>query len=385
MQGHIRKRGGSWTVVVNLPRGDDGRRRQLWRSVKGTKKDAEALLVQLLHQRDTGIDLPPGKLTVGDFLTRWLNDFAVPNVTPKTLRFYTDIVERHLIPALGAIMLAKLRPRHLIAYYAKALAEGRLDGRGGLSPRSVAHHHAVMHRALTHAVQWQLLAHNPAESVDPPTARRRELVALHPDRIGVLLEAADATEIGPLVRVALLTGLRRGEQLGLRWSDLDLDNRVLRVAQTVQWFPRQGFVFGPPKTSGSRRAVSLSPETVAAFKLVRARQAEDRLRLGPAYDDADLVFATTAGGPIDPSNLRRAWLPIAKAAGLPGLRWHDLRHGHATLMLQQGTHPKVVSERLGHSGVAITLDTYTSALPGLQAEAADQLDSTVKRAKMGQG
>lgn len=379
MQGHIRKRGkDSWTVVVDL--GNDpvtGKRRQLWRSVKGAKREAQALLVKLLHQRDSGTDQPLGKLTVGEYLERWLRDYAEANTAPKTYRCYEDVIRRHLTPTLGSIPLSKLRPQHIQAYYSRALQKGRLDGRGGLSARSVLRHHQVLHTAFRHAAKWQLLASSPADAVQRPKAERHELPAIGPEEVRRFLSAADATPYGTLVHLAVMTGLRQGELLGLRWQDVKLDASVLHVQQTCQWLPGQGFVFRQPKTSRSRRAVDLSPDTVKRLRQHRHRQLEERLLLGPAHQDHGLVFATPLGTPIDPSNLRRAWSRIVRAAGLEPLRFHDLRHAHATLMLQQGTHPKVVSERLGHSGVGITLDIYSHVLPGIQAQAAAQLDELV--------
>jgi integrase len=376
MQGHIRKRGkGSWTVVIDLGRDPaTGRRRQLWQSIKGTKREAQSLLVQLLHQRNTGIEALPGKITVGEYLHRWLQDYARPNTAPKTYRCYDDVIRRHLIPVLGTMPLTKLRPQHIQAYYSRALQSGRLDGRGGLSARSVLRQHQVLHTALRHAVRWQLLARNPADAVEPPKPERLELAAPGPKEIRRLLSAAAATPYGVLVHLAVMTGLRRGEILGLRWQDVDLDAGVLRVQQTVQWLPRQGFIFRQPKTGKSRRAVALSPDTVRSLRQHRSQRLKGSLTPTHIRQDDGLVFTTPLGTPINPSNLRRTWLRIVNRAGLNHLRFHDLRHAHASLMLQQGIHPKVVSERLGHSGVGITLDIYSHVLPGLQAEAAAQLD-----------
>ena len=382
MQGHITKRGAnSYTVIINLGRDPlTGKRRQLWRSIKGTKKDAEALRIQLLHQRDSGVDAPPGKLTVSQYLERWLTDYAEPNLAPKTLRTSIDTVRRHLIPAFGSLPLSKLRPQHIQAHYAQALREGRLDGKGGLSPRSVQRQHQVLHVALRHAVQWQILPLNPADALQPPRGPSAEIRPLGLDEIQRLLTAADDTPYGTLVHLALMTGLRSGELLGLRWADTDLETGAIHVQQVCQWLPRQGFTFRPPKTPKSRRAVALSPDTVDRLRGHRQRQLEARLALGPDYAAHDLVLATPLGTPIDPSNLRRAWKAILRTAGIDHLRFHDLRHAHASLMLQQGTHPKIVSERLGHSGVGITLNLYSHVVPGLQEEAAAGLDRLVGRA-----
>ena len=369
MPGSIIKRGkSSWTVVVDIGRDPvTGKRRQLWRGVKGTKRDAETLLVQLLHQRDSGIDAPPGKITVSEYLNRWLDDYARPNTAPKTHMRYEEVIRLHLVPVLGSIPLAKLRPLHIQEAYRRALAKG-------LSPRTVLHCHRVLREALKHALKWQLIARNPADAAEPPRFERREIKALPPEDLRRILTAADDTPYGTLVHLAATTGLRRGELLGLRWQDVDLETGMIHVRQTAQRLPGQGITFRPPKTHRSSRPVSISPSTVERLRQHRRGQLEERMALGPDYEDHDLVLATPLGMPNDPGNLRRAWGRIVKAAGVDSMRFHDLRHAHATLLLQQGVHPKVVSERLGHAGVAITLDTYSHVLPGLQEEAAEKLD-----------
>jgi integrase len=376
MPGRIVKRSrSSWTVVVDLgPHPETGKRRQLSRAIKGTKRDAEALLVQLLHDRDGGIDRPDKRVTVGDYLDRWLEDYVRLNCAPKTAQTYREIVSGHLRPAFGSMQLTALRPQAIQAFYSRALYNGRRDGRGGLSARSVLRYHQVLHAALRTAVKWQLLARNPADAVEPPRAPRRELHIADATQLGRLFAIADATPYGPLIRLAAMTGLRRGELLGVRWADVDLDGAVLHVQQSAQRISGQGIVFRQPKTNRSRRAVALSPATVAFLRQHRRRQAEARLLAGPAYQDRDLVFTSGLGGALEPGTLRRAWTRIRAEAGLPRLRLHDLRHAHATLLLSQGVHPKIVSERLGHASIAITLDTYSHVLPGLQASAAAGLD-----------
>ena len=381
MPGYITKRSkSSYTVVVDLGRDPvTGKRRQLWRSVKGTKRAAETLLVQLLSQRDQGIDQPPGKITLADYLERWLADYGTTNLSPKSYRNYADVARRHLIPALGSVLLSKVRPQHIQSYYSKALQSGRLDGRGGLSPASVLRHHQIIHAALRQAVRWQLLDRNPADAVEPPRQRRLDMPVLSRAAVQLLIAAADQTPYGAIVHMAAMTGLRMGELLGLRWQDVDLEQALLHVQQTVHRVTGQAFLFREPKTSKSRRAVALPASTVGRLRQQRQRQLEERLALGPAYRDYGLVFATPIGTPIDASNLRRAWLRVVHEAGLSGLRFHDLRHVHASLLLQQGTHPKVVSERLGHSGIGITMNLYSHVMPVLQAEAAARLDEALQR------
>ena len=369
MRGHIRKRSkGSWTVVLDVGRDLNGNRRQVWRTVRGTKRDAEALLSQLIHERNVGAEIVyPERMTVADFLQRWLNTYAKTNTAPRTFRRYEQLVRVNIAPHLGAIPLTKLRPLHIQETYTRLLNDG-------LSARSVVHCHRVLKGALTQGCKWQLLSRNPADSVDPPTPQRYQIPTLSIDVTKRLLACADETRYGTLVFLAAMTGLRVGELCGLRWVDIDLDNGALSVRQTLQWMSGEGFTMRQPKTYRSTRPVSLGPATIQRLKDHRLKQLEERLSVGVVYEDNDFVFATKEGKPINPSTLRAAWLKITAESGLK-LRLHDLRHLHATLLLRQGTHPKVVSERLGHSTVGITLDLYSHTGPTLQAQAATDLES----------
>jgi len=365
----IRKRNGSWEVRINLGRDPlTGVRRQRSETVRGNKRDAECAMVRLLRERDTGIDIEPGRLTVAQFLERWLRDYGAPNTRPKTYRRYAELLRLHVIPLIGSIPLNKLRPLHVQRVYARMIEQD-------LSARTALHCHRVLKGALVHAVRGQLLARNPADGVDPPKPDRHEINPPVPDAVLRIMDAAEQTSIGALVHTAVMTGLRQAELLGLRWQDLDLDTGLLRVKQTAQWLPGKGFLFVPPKTPKSRRTVDLSPRTTARLRQQRQHQLEERLLVGPVYQDRDLVFATPVGGAIDPSNLRRSWNRVLARAGVGHVRFHDLRHAHATLLLQQGAHVKVISERLGHAGIGITMDTYGHLLPGIQAQAAARLDT----------
>ena len=376
MQGHIRKRSkDSWTVVVALGRDPvTGKRQQLWRSLKGTKREAEALLAQLIHERDTGIDQPVGRLTLADYLIKWLSDYARPSTAPRTYERYSGIVRNHLTPALGSIQLTKLRPQHIQSYYGRALTEARQEGQPPLAARTVLHHHRVLREALAQAVRWQLLARNPADGVEPPKVERRENPTPSPENIDKLLGVAASTPYEALIHLAVMTGLRQGELLGLRWTDINLDSGVLSVSQSAQYVNGVGMTFRPPKTPRSRRPVVLSPVVIDSLRSHRQVQVEGRLELGPVFQDHGLVFCQQDGRPIDPSNFRRSWRKIVEEAKVGHVRFHDLRHAHATQLLMAGVHPKIVSERLGHSTISITMDTYSHVLPGLQEEAVEKLD-----------
>lgn len=224
MRGHIAKRGkDSYTIVLNLGRDPEtGKRKQQWISVKGTKKDAEKRLADLLHQIDAGIFLRPSKITLAEFLDRWLKDYVHPNMSPRTAECYEHIVRTHLIPSLGQLPLSQLRPEHLQRYYTEKLSSGRKDGKGGLSARTVRYHHATLHDALKYAIKWDLLARNPADATDPPIAKRHEMKVMTEDEVQKFLEAAKSTQYYALFYIALFTGMRRSELLALRWVDVDL-------------------------------------------------------------------------------------------------------------------------------------------------------------------
>jgi len=380
MRGSIRRRGkASWELTVEL--GVDPmtrKRKRRFVSVKGTRRDAERELTAVARAIDTGIAVDPSRETVGEYLRRWLRDYAQANVAPRTFDRYRSIVEEHLIPALGSVRLSALRPPHIVDAERRWLAGGRKRGRGGLSPRTVLHHHRLLHEALRHAVRWQLLSVNPCAAVTPPRAMRKEMNSLDAEQAQALLSAARGTRFDVQVTAALYSGLRLGELLGLRWRDLDLDAGRLSVQQTLQPVRGGGVVFGPTKTHRSRRSVSIPAVVVERLREHRRLQVEARLIAGDAWEDSDLVFTDALGRPQPPGPLREGFYKLLAAAGLPPIRLHDLRHTMATLMLAAGEHPKVVSERLGHSTVNLTLDTYSHVLPGLQQAAAERLAETLR-------
>lgn len=379
MRGHILKRyKGSYTIVLELGRDPaTGKRKQQWISVKGTKKDAEKRLAEMLHQLDTGTFVKPGKANLGDFLEQWLKDYAWPNLAPRTAEGYEHIIRRHLIPGLGNIPLTQLKPEHLQRYYAQKLSDGRCDGKGGLNARTVRHHHVALHNALQSAVKWGLLSRNPADAVSPPRCQRSEWQTLSEDDIHTLLEAAKPTPYYALFYLALFTGMRRSELLALRWCDVDLLLCQLYVTRTLHHLRNREIVFRSPKTSKGRRLVALSPSTASVLREHKETQAATRTMMGIALKDDDLVFSDLNGKPLLPNTVTHAWIKLVKRVGLEGIRLHDARHSHASLMLKAGTHPKIVQERLGHASIGITLDTYSHVAPGLQQAAANRFDELV--------
>jgi integrase len=271
----------------------------------------------------------------------------------------------------GGMRLTRLPPEQLERLYARMLDAGS-------SARTVRHVHAVLHNALERATKRGRVARNVAQLVDPPAVPRSEKRVLNEDEAQRFLAAIRGDRFEALYLLAISTGMREGELLGLRWQDLDLERGAIQVRQTVAFVKGGGYVFGEPKTAKSRRNVILTAVATAELRRHRMRQAESRLAVGAAWQDLDLVFTNEVGGPVDGSNvLQRHFYPLLARAGLPRIRFHDLRHTCATLLLGRGVHPKVVSEMLGHSTVAITMDTYSHVLPTMQREAAAALDAAL--------
>ena len=375
MRGSIKQRArGTWTIWWDEPRGQDGKRRQRSKTIKGTKRDAEARLREILASFDTGCYVVPSKQTVGDFLTRWLQDYAAHNVWPRTLDSYRDIIKQHLVPAIGDITLTSLTPTHIQSYYSRALESGRLDGKGGLSARTVKHHHRLLAEALGHALKWGLVVRNVALAVNPPKPVDVEMLTLDNTGVHKLLEASREAPYYPLIHLALYTGMRRSELLGLRWKDVDLGMATVSIVQVMHKLRDGSIVFSEPKTAKSRRMVVLTPTSALALKEHRQKREALSDMLAKPLSGDDLVFCNVDGTPLSLSTVSHAFLDITRKAGLKNIRLHDLRHSHDSLMLKQNVHPKIVQERLGHSTIAITLDLYSHVTPGLQEAAALRFD-----------
>jgi integrase len=373
MAGHITPRGErTWQVRIFLGYDPEtGKRLNHNKTVHGSKKDAQQYLNKVLREKDTSTFVEPTRQTVKAFLNQWLDTTAKARLRARTLDDYRGIANRYLIPALGTRPLGKLTPADIQALYTK-MQEPKPDGME-LSARTVRYAHAVLHTALEQAVRWRLLGHNPAKVVDLPRQARREMQALTPAEATRFLDAAKANRWHALWVLLVTTGLRPGEALGLKWDDLD--GGTIQVQRVVVERTGKGWALEEPKTSRSRRTVSLPASTVRALHSHRAKQAEAKLAAGPEYEDRGLIFATSTGAPERQSNLfRRHFKPLLKAAGLPNVRMYDLRHTAATLLLAAGENPKIVSERLGHSTITLTMDTYSHVLPEMRQQTAERLE-----------
>lgn len=367
MRGHIVKRyENSYSIVNNL--GKDpatGRRKQQWYSVKGNKKTAEKRLAELLHEQDTGSLVKPSRVTIGQYLETWLSDYAKINLSPRGFERYQAICRQHLIPAFGYIALTQLRPEHLQKHYTATLDSG-------LSARTIRYHHAVIHKALQTALEWGILSRNVADAVRPPKAKDIEMQTWDEFEVSRFLEIAQASPYFALFHTALYTGMRRSELLGLQWQDLDFLFSQVSVNRSLHHLKDGSYVFTQPKSAKSRRNIALSPSAILVLR-------EHREKQDTRTDNQSLVFCQPDGKPLRPNTVTRTWQTIATRAGLKNIRLHDARHTHASLMLRQGVHPKIVQERLGHSSIAITLDIYSHVVPGLQEAAANRFDELITK------
>lgn len=378
MRGTLKQRSkGSWTIILDAGRDPaTGKRRKQWHTVKGTKREAEKRLAELVHQVDNGVYVKSGNLTVRAYLEQWRGDYASTHVRATTLEGY-ETRAKHLNASLGSIRLSELRPDHLQTYYSAKLRNGRQNGQG-LAPGTLIKHHNLLREALSHAVKWGLVARNVAEVVDPPRGQRKEMQALTSVDLYRVLNACEGTLCRPIFHTLTWTGLRRSELLGLRWKDIDLFYATLRVSQVLHQLNNGQFVYQEPKTAKGRRTIALSPSSCIELLRHRASQEQDIELLGISLTDDSLVFGHPDGSPRAPSTLTLALRRLTLRLGFTGLRLHDLRHTHATLMMEQGVNPKVVCERLGHASVLISLDAYSHVIPNLQEEAVAKFDAAME-------
>jgi integrase len=376
MKGHIRERSpGHWAIVLDVRDPATGKRKRKWHSFQGTKRQAQTESARLISELQGGGYMEPTKMTFVQFLDQWLGHIKA-QVSPRTHERYTEIVKKNIGPVLGAVHLSKLRPTQIASAYSKALLEGRRDGSGGLSPNTVLYMHRLIKQALAHAVRWEIISRSPADVVDPPKIERITMITYDMTQTAELLEVARGTRLLVPVILGILCGLRRGEIVALRWRQVDLANAQLAVVASAEQ-TREGVRYKQPKT-GRARTVALSPIVVEELRAHQLRQAEELLRLGVRQNDTTFLYMREDGGPIQPRSLTHAWNQMLAKTTLPRIRFHDLRHAHATHLLSSGVHPKVASERLGHSKVGITLDLYSHVLPGMQADAAARVDEALR-------
>jgi integrase len=413
LRGHVRhrgeERGGSWEYIVDVglhaAQRCDACNRRFWverrpqkacpkcggelheteerrRETKAgfaTQKECEQAMNKLLVKVEEQVYQPPTKASVREYLTKEWLPAVKATIRPTTYRSYEQHVMCHICPHIGSVKLAKLTGSQVNHLYAKLAETGKKDGKTGLSALTIHHVHTCLHKACKDAVRWGRLPKNPVDAADPPSTRgqaKREMKTWSAKQLKAFLDSTSDRRLASLWRVLAMTGMRRGEICGLRWEDLDLEKGRLSVRRAL--IPHEdGVIVSEPKTARGRRQVALDEVTIGAFKAQAAQQIADRENADVAWDETGYVFTRDDGRPLHPQSVSRAFERAIAAAKLPRIRLHDLRHTHATMALAAGIHPKVVSERLGHATVSITLDTYSHAIPALQEEAAERIAELV--------
>src|SRR5215211_3195161 len=333
-------------------------------------KEVQRKLAEAMGDAARGIIFDDENMTVSNYMTRWLEDSAKGDLAPRTYHNYRLQIRLHISPTIGSLKLSKLTAAHVQSLYAAKLREG-------LKPSSVRYIHAVLHRALEQAVRFHLIPFNPAARVDTPKLRQQEITPLDAEQARRFLQAASCEKFEALYVLSLTVGLRCGEALGLKWSDIDLDAGTLRVVRQLQRIREGGgLVFMEPKNA-SRRTVDLPQRAVEALRSHRHTQVEEKLRV-TGYEDSGLVFATGKGTPLDAQNIiNRHFKPLLKRAELPSIRWHDLRHTCFTILLARGMHPKYVQHLAGHASIQLTLDRYSHWMPSMGRNTADGMDEAL--------
>jgi integrase len=374
--GHIRERSPG-SFELRYPLGTDaatGKRRIATATVRGSRKDAEKELRRVLRSLDTGEHVDPNRITVREWLTTWL-DSTRQEVAPRTAERYGEIVANYLVPALGNLQLAKVAPIHLQDAYNALATGGRRDGKpGGLSPRTRRHIHRILSSALARAVEQQLIARNPCDAFKKrlPKVERRELATLTAEQSARLLDSIRSHRVYWPVLLALATGMRRGEILALRWRNVDLDQGTIRVVESLEQ-TKAGMRFKAPKTEKTR-AITLPTFAVEELRRLRHDQAERLLKLGIRQSSDCLICGREDGEPMLPTSLTHEFAKVSgRVKDAPRVRFHDLRHSHATQLLLAGVHPKVAQERLGHASITTTLDLYSHVTATMQEDAAAKL------------
>jgi integrase len=374
MKGQIINRGKNvWYVRIFLGRDANGKRKDFNQTIHGTKKDAQKFLTAKLREIDLGIFTEPSLIPLNEYIDKWLEEVAKPRVRENTFDSYSLIVKNYIKKHLGNLKLSDIQPYQVQKFYNQLQKQG-------LSSRTVRYAHTVLSSALKQAVKWKIIIQNPCELCDLPKLVKKEKQVLTPAQARIFWEEAKQSKCFALLLLVIESGLRPSEYLGLQWKDLDFEKKVLSVRRTVIERVKGGYYFGETKTAKSRRSMPLSDTVINSLKTHRRNQLEERLKLGSEYQNLDLIFASEVGTPLQRRNvIRRHFKPLLKKANLPDITLYELRHTTATLLLSEGENPKIVSERLGHSSVVLTLDTYSHVLPTMQEEATAKLERIFKK------
>lgn len=378
--GHIRRRGErSWEIKFSLGRDPaSGERRTRYELVKGTRRDAQARLTELMSEAGRGTLADPSRETLSEFLARW-DDWASANVSLKTNERYRQLVAHQVVPRLGVMPVQRLRPIHLTLLYSELLKSGGVAG-DRLAPRTVGHVHRLLRRALGHAVQWGVISQNPAAAVSPPKVDPDEVEIVSEVEVRAVLDSQRGRPLHTIAVLALGSGMRRGELCALRWKDIDLDAGSVRVERSLEQTKGQ-LRFKAPKTRYSRRSIAIPPAVVSELRAYWSAQQEQRLALGRGRGSPeDLVFADWDGSPRKPGWLTNEWLRASSAVGRR-INLHALRHTHVSNLIAAGIDILTIARRLGHSNPAVTLSVYGHLYGNTDEKAADAVEAMFARVR----
>lgn len=363
--GSVGKEASKWYYVIELGRDSNGKRRQKKKRGFKTKKEAQAALTKTLHELNTRTYIEPSTQKFGEYLEQWL-EYKKTSVAESTYRTYFGNLKTHILPEFENIPLANLKPLNIQQFYTKLLNEKQLNH------NTVRKIHTMLVNALDRAVKFDMISKNPAKQVDPPKETKAEMEVWDVDEVHTFLSVAKESHLYMVYLIAINTGMRQGEILGLSWDGVNLEDGIIYVSQTLSNDGKT--IIATTKTAAGMRTIAIPEELAADLKRHKLEQKKHRLKMGSLYTDLNLVCATSIGTTVSASNLRRNFNIFIKKANVKKIRFHDLRHTHATLMLKQGIHPKIVSERLGHADTRMTLDRYSHLLPNMQKEAAQKFN-----------
>jgi integrase len=368
------RKDGRWQAAITVGNNEKGEPKRIYFYGKTRSEVADKLKIALTEQLK-GTLVEPNKIKLNDWLDYWLENYAKLKVRQYTFYNYSYFMNKYVKPRMGHVLLRKLTPPIIQKFYASCMNDTNLGYQGGLSAETIRSIHIILNTALKEAVHQKIIVSNPMEFVTKPKSTKKELHVLTPQQLDHFLEVAKGHPHFAAFVLEWATGLRRGELLGLKWSDIDFDNNRIMVRRSIKRVTGKGIVIDEPKTAMSNRNITIPPQVIQV--LIEHRERQERLHkyMGDRFPDTDFVFRSRVGTLLEPVNLYSAFKEILEKAGLPNVRFHDMRHSHATMLLLMGEHPKVVQERLGHKDIGVTLNTYSHVVPGMQERVAERIGS----------
>jgi integrase len=388
MAGYYEKtKSGKYRLFASAGQGPGGKRKRLTKTVEArSDREAEKLLAQFVAEVERGQYIEPSKITFKEFTERWIKNYAEKNLAPKTLFRYKQMLETRVFPAMGHLKVEQVRPVHLMEFYANLQEEGvRFDGKKeALSNQTILHHHRLLSTIFNDAVEWEVIPTNPAAKVKPPKVKRKQADFYGEEQMANLFTALGEEDLKhkTLVTLALFTGLRRGELMGLEWSDVDFENNTIIVRRTSQYLPGKGTFTKDTKTEMSKRTITVPGSVISLLKEYRKQWVENKLKVGDMWQGSNRLFTTWNGKPGHPEWPSQWFSKFIRKHKLPHLTFHGLRHTAATILINQGVPAKNISARLGHSNISTTMDIYGHILKSADKEAADRLEQVYQKIKI---